>query len=259
MADPHTSIDAQDAVNATLKPLALAAAGRTGADIERLIREARQKARRQGRDLSYADIEAALTAGQATMSAELIWRIAVHESGHALTWTVLGVGTVLTVTVGNGDGGFVESELRKDVIQSEAWINRMLAVTLAGRAAERLIFGDTVMGSGGSDMSDLARATKLATETETTFGFGKSHPLLYRSAQDQPSLLSLDRQLAQHVHARLEYAETLAAKLLSQNRVALLALATRLAEAKVLDGSEVRALLGREMDAAATAPENPPP
>ena len=49
-------------------------------------------------------------------------------------------------------------------------------------------------------------------------------------------MLSLDRQLAQHVHDRLEASERMALELLSQHHAALLALATRLAEAKTLDG-----------------------
>ena len=75
-----------------LKQLAMAAFGRTGADIERLTREARQKARRQNRQMTYSDISSSLTAGQDVMSVELLWRIAVHESGHALAWVGFDVG-----------------------------------------------------------------------------------------------------------------------------------------------------------------------
>jgi len=258
MDNSHISVAVPD-LNPALQPLALAAAGRTGADIERLIREARQKARREKRQLTYSDIHVALTAGQAAMPPELIWRIAVHEAGHALAWTAFDIATVLTVTIGNGSGGFVESDMRRDVIQTEVWLNQMIACALAGRAAEELIFGDCVLGSGGSEMSDLARATKLATDAEANLGFGQAHPLLYRSVEDQPSILSLDRQLAQHVDARLVAAEAMASKLLSQERNALVALATRLAEAKTMDGAEVRALLAREMSAATTASKKPAP
>lgn len=258
MDKSHPSIANPD-WNPALQPLALAAAGMTGADIERLIREARQKARREKRQLTYSDIYSALTAGQSAMPPALVWRIAVHEAGHALAWTVSDIATVQTVTVGNGSGGFVESDMRTDVVQTEEWLNQMIACALAGRAAEKLVFGDCVLGSGGSELSDLARATRLATDAEANLGFGQAQPLLYRSVEAQPSILSLDRQLAQHVHDRLEAGEALATKLLSQHRSALLALATRLAYAKTLDGGEVRSLLAQEMNAITPASRGPAP
>jgi cell division protease FtsH len=230
-----------------LKPLAMSALGNTGADIERLIREARQKARRQKRRLTYADIIDALSAGQNAMSEELLWRIALHESGHALAMIGFDLGTIQTVSVGNGSGGFVESDIKQHSAQNEDWINRMLAFTLAGRASEVLILGSAGMGSGGTDQSDLAQATQLALDAETSLGFGKHHPLLYRRVQDQSLMLSQDHQLAQQVHMRLEAAEVMANDLLNQNRDVLLELAKRLAAEKVLDGDEVHELLGKNL------------
>ncbi|MEP2944666.1 MAG: ATP-dependent Zn protease [Lentilitoribacter sp.] len=232
-----------------LKPLAMLALGNTGADVERLIREARQKARRQKRKLTFADINDALSAGHNTMSEELLWRIAVHESGHALAMVGLNLGTIQTISVGTGAGGFVESDIKRHAIQGEDWINRMLAFTLAGRAAEVLILGSAGMGSGGTDNSDLAQATNLALDAETNLGFGKHLPLLYRRCQDQSAMLTGDRQLAQSVHCRLEAADAMANDLLNQNRDALLQLAKRLATEKVLDGDEVQNLIGKKMRA----------
>ncbi|MBO6920476.1 MAG: ATP-dependent Zn protease [Rhizobiaceae bacterium] len=231
-----------------LKPLAMSALGNTGADIERLIREARQKARRQKRKLNYDDIKDALSPGQNSMSEELLWRIALHESGHALAMIGFDLGTIRTISVGIGAGGFIESNIRQHATQDEDWISRMLAFTLAGRAAEMLVLGSTGMGSGGTDNSDLAQATHLALDAETNLGFGKHHPLLYRRFKDQSLMLSQDHQLAQRVNTRLEAAEAMAKKLLNQNRDVLLELANRLATAKVLDGAEVQNLIGRNMN-----------
>ena len=231
-----------------LNQLAMSAIGRTGADIERLIREARQKVRRQKRKLTYADIKDALSAGQSTMSEELLWRIAVHEAGHALAMIGLNLGTIQTISVGIGAGGFIESNIRQHATQDEDWINRMLAFTLAGRTAELLVLGNTGMGSGGTDQSDLAQATQLALDAETNLGFGKHHPLLYRRFQDQSVLLTNDRQLAQQVHIRLEAAEAMANDLLNQSQDVLLELAKRLVFAKVLDGAEVQNLIGKNLN-----------
>jgi ATP-dependent Zn protease len=237
-----------------LKPLAIAALGRTGADIERLIREARQKVRRQNRQLTYSDISDAFNTRKEVMSPELLWRIAVHESGHVLAWAGFDVGSVQTVSVGNGLGGFVDSKIKKGVIQNEEWLNKILACTLAGHAAEMLIFGDATIGSGGNDQSDLARATKLALDAETSLGLGETHPLLYRPFNDQTLILSHDRQLAQQVHTRLEVAEGMATDLLSKHQDALLLLAKRLALAKTLDGDEVHELLGSSLEMISAKP-----
>ena len=230
-----------------LKPLAMSALGNTGADVERFIREARQKARRQKRKLTYDDIKDALSAGQNTMSEELLWRIAIHESGHALALIGFDLGTIQTISVGTGAGGFIESNIRQHSTQDEEWINRMLAFILAGRAAEVLILGNSGMGSGGTDQSDLAQATHLALDAETSLGFGKHHPLLYRRIQDQSVLLTSDRQLAQRVHMRLEAAEAIANDLLNRNKDILLKLSNSLVTEKVLDGDEVQNLIGKNL------------
>lgn len=245
---PQTAFKQKVFKRRTLKPLAMLALGRTGADIERLIREARQKARRQKRKLTYDDIKDALSAGRNSMSEELSWRIAIHEAGHALAMIGFDLGTIQTISVGTGAGGFIESNIRQHSTQDEEWINRMLAFILAGRAAEVLILGNSGMGSGGTDNSDLAQATNLAVDAETNLGFGKHHPLLYRRVLDQSLMLSTNHQLAQSVHARLEAAETMAKKLLNQNRDVLLELAKRLATEKVLDGDEVHNLICKKMN-----------
>jgi hypothetical protein len=53
------------------------------------------------------------------------------------------IAIVQTATVGNGSGGFVESEMRQGVVQTQTWLNQddCLCV-LAGQAAEKLVFGD---------------------------------------------------------------------------------------------------------------------
>lgn len=230
-----------------LKKLAMSALGKTGADVERLIREARQKARRQERQITYADIHEALSADQQRMSTELLWRISIHEAGHALALISFELGTIQTMSVGNGAGGHIESQLNQYIIHDEKWVNEMLAFTLAGRAAEILIFGDAAMGSGGSEKSDLALATSLAIRAETSLGFGQQHPLLYRNIVDQTLLLTRDKRLAQQVHKRLGAAEKMGSDLLAQHEDVLRFLANELSARKALDGEDVRTLIGSKL------------
>ncbi|KJS14406.1 MAG: hypothetical protein VR78_10205 [Hoeflea sp. BRH_c9] len=98
-----------------------------------------------------------------------------------------------------------------------------------------------------------------SVDAETSPGCGSTTALLYRSAHEHPSLLSLYRQLVQQVKVRLEAAEEMAKNLLSNHRTQLEALASRAAERKVLDGDEVRSVISAGSTAASENPKNQAP
>lgn len=226
-----------------LRPLALLATGRTGADIERLVREVRRKARREQRVLTWGDLEQALLTGQMCMSDDLRWRTAIHEAGHAMAFTLTGIAEVITAKIGIDGVGQVASRQNSHLPQTEAWLMHFITCMLAGRSAELLMFGEPMAGAGGGDDSDLARATSHALAAETRLGFSKHQPLIYRSEGGSVSELSLDRHLAERVNARLLAAEQTARDMLEARRGDLMAIATRLNEARVMTGGEVRQML----------------
>lgn len=227
-----------------LRRLALLATGRTGADIERLVREVRRKTRRQQRSLTWGDLEHALLAGQMKLSDDARWRTAIHEAGHAIAFCDTGIAEVMTASIGIGGMGQVASRQRQNLPQTQDWLMRSIACMLAGRTAELLILGEAVAGAGGYDDSDLARATEHAVAAETRLGFSGHQPLLYRSAAGSINELTLDRHLADRVNTRLIEAEAMARGLLNSRRDALVAMATRLKEVGAMTGEEVRAMLG---------------
>lgn len=229
-----------------LQVLALLATGRTGADIERLVREVRQKARRHKRELTWADIEHALGADRMGMSDDLRWRVSVHETGHAIAWTLLRIGDVESVTVGIQRVGQVTVLRFTHLAQTENWLAKTMAAVLAGRVAEQLVIGEVLAGSGGGEDSDLAKATGIALDAETSLGFAEHQPLLYRSATRSFDMLTLDRELADRVNARLLAAETMARRLLEEHGSKLMEIATILNESGVMSGEELRKLLGAE-------------
>lgn len=160
----------------TLRQLARRAVGFSGADIERLVREARQRARRERRTLTYADLDALLAAARPTMSPEKRRRVAIHEAGHLLLRVLLGVGEVTLVTIeAVGGEAFTESIGTEGMIETSQACEDYLAVIMGGRAAEQVVYGSALAGSGGSSQSDLAQATRLATVMETSLGFGSRH------------------------------------------------------------------------------------
>lgn len=233
--DPHAD---------PLHPLALLATGQSGADIERAVREARAKARRQQRPMTWVDIEVALLSAERAPNAVLDRGIAVHEIGHAVVYTVLGIGEVSTVRIG-GRGGVTDVTAPVERLQTEAGLTGLMTCFLAGRAAEELFLGTVTIGSGGGPDSDLAKATDLAMEMEGGFGIGPDMPLLYRHTEDRALALMRDRGLAMRVNARLEAAYDVARRILHGHRDVAVDLATRLQEGRVMDGEAVRAAISQ--------------
>ncbi|MBC7281575.1 ATP-dependent Zn protease [Hoeflea sp.] len=248
MSDSHPSMSSATA----LQSLALLAIGRTGADIERMVREARQQARRDSRDLTWTDIERALGAQHMTMSDDLRWRVAAHEAGHAIAWTLLRIGKVESVTIGLREMGQVTVDRYRHLPQTEIWLTRTMAAILAGRVAEQIVIGEVIAGSGGGDESDLAKATLVALDAETSLGFSDHQPLLYRASLRGFDVLSLDRDLADRVNGRLLAAETIVRELLEKHETKLKTIAARLNETGVMSGEELRHLTGMDGDGTPT-------
>ena len=249
-SDRNPAIKVADEQGGPLRRLALLAVGRTGADIERLVREARQRARRERRSMTWDDLQRAIREGQPRLPDDLRWRVAVHESGHCIASVHLNLAEVrqLSIEASETKLGFLAAAAGTAIL-TEARALDILCLHLAGRAAEELMLGNISMGSGGSAGSDLAIATDLALALETRVGRGSTWPLLYRDATTIPALLFVEPGLADRVNARLDEAFDRARRLLTEHRDELLALADALVERGTLEGPEIAALV-----AAASSP-----
>lgn len=226
-----------------LRELAARAMGMTGADIERIVRDARLRARRDRRPLSIADLEAGLQTSVPPLSSARRHLHAVHEAGHILVHHVLKLGPILGVTINSSDGAHGTVQFDPDRSDDPDITDDTLAMLLAGRAAELIIFGHAGSGSGGAADSDLARATNLVIKIERTWGLGQDLPLLYRPASDNTTLLDQDRELAERIHGRLESAQARAIAIISDHRTAFDALVARLVDRQALEGVEVIRIL----------------
>lgn len=96
--------------------------------------------------------------------------LAVHEAGHGLVYALL-MGRApqeVRINVASFNGGYVR------VHEEKAWSRRMwrddICVSLAGRAAEHLVFGPDACTTGAEH--DLRRATADALRYVRHFGFG---------------------------------------------------------------------------------------
>ncbi len=170
-------------------------------------------------------------------------RLAYHESGHALVGHWLRAGRVERVTIeprGQALGVTYITRETEDPLYKQAELTSRLAMLLAGRETELLVF-DSV-SSGASD--DLKRATELAIRMVGSLGFSGAFGLL--SVAGVPKeLLGPDIQSAvlKEARALLESSQVTCQQLLRAHRGQLDALAQRLLEREVLSGDELKGLL----------------
>ena len=238
----------------SLLPLALAARGKTGADIEAFVRRARGAARRAGRPIGLEDILAEIRQGRIAMSEEARRRAAIHEAGHAIVGRALGYSAIVDLSLYDG-GGEAQFEPSIDGAATLSKLETALSMLLAGRAAEEIEFGEVSIGSGFGSGSDLAQATVLARNIDLQFGLGKLGPY-YVDPADSP--LYLAHGLVEPVAQRLHAAYARARASLEPHAPTLRAIASELAESGYLSAKDVdRIMLARA--ASARSPEIPVP
>lgn len=226
-----------------LRLLARTARGMTGADVERAIREERQRCRRASTTMSFDGVRDALRGDRARHSDALRRQMAIHEAGHAVVARALKLGTQVDLTIDDAEGG--ESRLAANLsdIQTEARITDVLTMLLAGRAAEMIHDLQPLAGSGMIDGSDLQMATRLALDLECRGGFSERTPLLYVDPASTNALHSARPDAYQRANARLEDALARAKRLIDWARPAHAALTEQLLVYGTLDGAEVDAIL----------------
>ncbi|MER9560664.1 AAA family ATPase [Mesorhizobium sp. M0571] len=224
---------------ADVMPVALAARGATGADVEAYVRRARGAARRGRRPLQLDDLLAEVRSKREPPSREERRRLALHEAGHAVAATMLGCMEVIGVSIGDREG--LTQIVKIDGGTSPEHCNDIMVMLMAGRAAEQLVFGNLSAGAGGVPGSDLSHATELAKKIELKFGFGEFGPVFLPDGAHDP--LTTVPGLFVAVRNRLERAMADAMELLEKNRAALDAVADALDRSGYLSAGEVSQLV----------------
>jgi cell division protease FtsH len=190
---------------------------------------------------------------------------AYQEAGHALVATLLPASDpVHKATIlphGRALGLVVRKPEEDHFHTTRAQIDADLTVTMAGRAAERLVFAPDQVTAGAA--ADIARANQLARRMVCEWGMDEiMGPLQLpgNGAADNPAPAGEStRTLAdQRVRATIEAAEQRAAGMLERYRAALEALAQALLERKTLDGEAVRRIVAAGGAAAAAWPQRAP-
>jgi cell division protease FtsH len=226
-----------------LTACAATALGRTGADCAAAVRMAGAKARRYHRAIETDDIIEALEGDMPQLAGAEWLRLAVHECGHAIVATALNVGAVEYVRIGRSGGECRFSAAR--FLQTENDLHTSRCVALAGREAERLVYGSIVVGSGGAVDSDIAKATRSASDQICSFGMGSLGPVWLAP---ESSLSSVREAVSGHlpeVAELLHTAEYTARNVLIEHRGLLVEMAGKLAQSKVLRGDALDRYLAK--------------
>jgi cell division protease FtsH len=246
-----------------LDKLARATPGFSGADLENLVNEAALLAARRNKEkVEQADFELAkdkvmmgAERRSMVMSMEERRNTAYHEAGHALVGMLLpGADPVHKVTIiprGMALGVTQQLPGEDRYTYSREYLMTRLSMMFGGRAAEELIFGHMTTGAG----DDIEKATELSRKMVCEWGMSKElGPMTFGKREEQVFLgrdIGHQKDYSEHtaieidreVRRIIEEAYQQARSLLSEHVKVLHAVAERLLEKEVLDGSEVGEIL----------------
>lgn len=166
-----------------IKQVAQTTAGFTGADLENLLNESAINAAVDDRqfikqdDINKAFIQVGIgTEKHSRIISDKEKKItAYHETGHAILFHVLpDVGPVHTISIiptGLGAAGYTMPLPEKDeMFLTKRKMLQDIMVSLGGRIAEEIIFGDITTGAS----SDIRKATQEARSMVTKYGMSDS-------------------------------------------------------------------------------------
>jgi cell division protease FtsH len=249
-----------------LNVVAARTAGFAGADLANLVNEAALLAAR--RDKSLVDLEDfdeaidRLIAGlekRRVLSDRERRIVAYHESGHAIVASLLpGLDPVHKISIvsrGFGALGYVmQLPLEDRYMMTMADLRHQMAVLLGGRTSEEVALGEVSTGA----QNDLQRATDIARAMVAEYGMSAEMGLVsYDNSRRRAIFLDIPggnergpyaedtaQRIDSEVRRIIDEAHETAQSLIVGHREQLETLTARLLEKEVLDGDEVRSILG---------------
>jgi cell division protease FtsH len=212
--------------------------GFTGADLQNLVNEAALLAARQGkREIDHLQLEEGIMrviAGpekKTRVMSEKERRVtAFHEMGHALVAHYLDntdpVHKISVISRGQALGYTISLPTEDKFLTTRAELSDTMAMTLGGRAAEEIVFGEVTTGAS----NDLEKVTATAKQMVMRFGmseklgprvFGHDHgqPFLGREFSSEPDYSDeIAREIDDEIRRIVEEAHQAARAVLEQHR-----------------------------------------
>ena len=237
--------------------------GFTGADLANLINEAALLTARTGsREISMKELEEGIMrviAGPEkktrVMSEKERLITAYHELGHAIVGHLLPncdpVHKISIISRGQALGYTISLPTEDKFLTSRAELTDTMAMTLGGRAAEEIVFGEITTGAS----NDLEKVTETAKQMVMRFGmserlgprvFGhdRGQPFLGREFSAEPDYSDeIAREIDDEIRRIVEAAHQTAKDLLNDKRGELDTISKILLDRETIDAEQFVALL----------------
>ncbi len=175
--------------------------------------------------------------------------LAVHEAGHGLVHALLfgRAPQEIKIHVASFEGGYNAYTSRK--VWSRRNLLDSICTSLAGRAAEQLVFGPELSSSGAE--SDLRKATETAARMQRHLGHGERIGRTDVSTSSEDNLCTDVAASNAAMEALLQAEHARATSLIETHREALLALVDELMDQGQVTPARFAALLGLPLGAPA--------
>ncbi len=253
--------------------------GFTGADLSNLVNEAALLAARNGkREITQVELEEGIMrviAGpekKTRVMSDKERRItAYHEMGHAIVGHYLPnsdpVHKISVISRGQALGYTISLPTEDKFLTTRAELQDQMAMTLGGRAAEEIVFGEVTTGAS----NDLEKVTATAKQMVMRFGmseklgprvFGHDHgmPFLGREFSAEPDYSDeIAREIDDEIRRMVEAAHIQAKDILGSYRNSLEKLSEILIKRETIEKEQFEALLDGSSEADVFGAEAPPP
>jgi cell division protease FtsH len=254
------------AADVDLRKLAGRTPGFVGADLANLINEAALLAARKDKetvestdfDEAIDRVVAGLQKKNRVMNSQEKKIVAFHESGHAIVAESVDhadpVHKISVIPRGIAALGYTQQQPTEDrYLMTRSELLDRLAVLLGGRVAEELVFEEVSTGA----QNDLQRATDIARSMVTEYGMSDRLGLVTYERARQPMFLpesfapsktySEEKagQIDEEISQVIEQAHQRVRGILSARRDVLDDLAHLVSEKEIVQGDELRRMLGK--------------
>ncbi|HWH43302.1 MAG TPA: ATP-dependent zinc metalloprotease FtsH [Thermoleophilaceae bacterium] len=260
-----------------LDNLAAQTPGFTGADLSNLVNEAALLAARNGeREIDHVHLEEGIMrviAGpekKTRVMSEKERRVtAFHEMGHAIVAHYLEntdpVHKISVISRGQALGYTISLPTEDKFLTTRAELTDTMAMTLGGRAAEEIVFGEVTTGAS----NDIEKVTATAKQMVMRFGmseklgprvFGHDHgqPFLGREFSSEPDYSDdIAREIDGEIRRIVEEAHTVARDILGQHREELDHTSEVLLRRETIEREQFLALLEGKEELEIFGPDEP--